>query len=125
MDGDLQRQFGRNLRAYRDAHGLSQEALADLLGVHRTYMGGIERGERNLTLRSIERLLERLELEPLTMLRETAAPRPADGATAGRRLVTDCWILQEGSCAYVERQASGSIRLRAQLGDDPVHTPAR
>ena len=52
MDGDLQRAVGRNLRAYRQARGLSQEAFADVLGVHRTYMGGIERGERNLTSRA-------------------------------------------------------------------------
>lgn len=68
MEGDLQRTIGRNLRAYRQAKGLSQEALADVLGVHRTYMGGIERGERNLTLRSVERIAERIGLEPLALL---------------------------------------------------------
>jgi transcriptional regulator with XRE-family HTH domain len=68
MEGDLQRIFGRNLRAYRKGRGLSQEQLADLLGVHRTYMGGIERGERNLTLKSVERIAGRVELEPLALL---------------------------------------------------------
>ena len=52
--GDLQKTVGRNLRAYRLERGLSQEAFADVLGVHRTYMGGVERGERNLTLKSLE-----------------------------------------------------------------------
>lgn len=69
MEGDLQRTVGRNLRAYREARGLSQEAFAEVLGVHRTYMGGIERGERNLTLRSVERIAARIELEPLALLR--------------------------------------------------------
>ncbi|TAN10758.1 MAG: XRE family transcriptional regulator [Rhizobiaceae bacterium] len=69
MEGDLQRAFGRNLRAYREARGLSQEALALVLGVHRTYMGGVERGERNLTLKSVERIAERLDLDPLDLLR--------------------------------------------------------
>lgn len=69
MEGDLQRTFGRNLRAYRTARGLSQEAFADQLGVHRTYMGGIERGERNLTLRSVERIADRIDAEPLTLLK--------------------------------------------------------
>ncbi len=69
MEGDLQRRLGRNLRAYREDQGLSQEAFADLLGVHRTYMGGIERGERNLTLRSVERLAERIGVEALELLR--------------------------------------------------------
>ena len=50
MEGELQRIAGVNIRAYRKAKGISQEELADALGVHRTYMGGVERGERNLTL---------------------------------------------------------------------------
>ncbi|HEY2334688.1 MAG TPA: helix-turn-helix transcriptional regulator [Solirubrobacterales bacterium] len=68
MEGDLQRIVGHNLRAYRKARGLSQEAFADVLGVHRTYMGGIERGERNLTLKSVEKIASRIELEPLSLL---------------------------------------------------------
>lgn len=73
MEGDLQRTVGRNLRAYREAKGLSQEAFADELGVHRTYMGGIERGERNLTLKSLERMAERIGLDPLVLLQQGAA----------------------------------------------------
>ena len=68
MEGDLQRTVGRNLRAYRQARGLSQEAFADVLGVHRTYMGGIERGERNLTLKSLERIAGRIDVDPLALL---------------------------------------------------------
>jgi transcriptional regulator with XRE-family HTH domain len=68
MEGDLQRTFGRNLRAYRKARGLSQEAFADVLGVHRTYMGGVERGERNLTLKSVERLAALIDADPLALL---------------------------------------------------------
>ena len=60
MEGELQRRLGRNLRARRESRGLSQEGFADLLGVHRTYMGGLERGERNVTLRTVERLAQRL-----------------------------------------------------------------
>ena len=69
MEGDLQRVVGRNLRAYRTERGLSQEAFAAVLNVHRTYMGGLERGERNLTLRSVERIAERLGVPPLDLLR--------------------------------------------------------
>ena len=68
MEGDLQRTVGRNLRAHRDARGISQEAFADLLGVHRTYMGAIERGERNLTLKTLERVAERAGLDPVALL---------------------------------------------------------
>lgn len=70
MEGDLQRTIGRNLRAYRQARGLSQEAFAEILEVHRTYMGGVERGERNLTLRSVERIAARIDEDPLSLLRQ-------------------------------------------------------
>jgi transcriptional regulator with XRE-family HTH domain len=67
-EGDLQRAVGENLRAYRQARGLSQEAFADVLGVHRTYMGGVERGERNLTLQSVERIAGKLNVKALDLL---------------------------------------------------------
>jgi transcriptional regulator with XRE-family HTH domain len=69
VESDLQKAVGRNLRAHRQAKGLSQEAFADLLEVHRTYMGSIERGERNLTLKSLERIAGRLGLDPLALLK--------------------------------------------------------
>jgi transcriptional regulator with XRE-family HTH domain len=69
MEGDLQRTIGANLRAHRLGLGLSQEAFAELLGIHRTYMGGIERGERNLTLRTVERIAEQIEKDPLDLVR--------------------------------------------------------
>jgi transcriptional regulator with XRE-family HTH domain len=67
-EGDLQRRLGTNLRRLREEQGYSQEAFADVLGYHRTYMGGIERGERNLTLKSVERIAAKLKLDPLTLL---------------------------------------------------------
>ena len=68
--GDLQKTVGRNLRAYRLERGLSQEAFADQLGVHRTCMGGVERGERNLTLKSLEKMAEQIGVEALTLLQK-------------------------------------------------------
>ncbi len=67
--GDLQKVVGRNLRAYRLERGLSQEDFAEVVGVHRTYMGGLERGERNLTLQSLERIAEVLGVEPRELMR--------------------------------------------------------
>ena len=77
MEGDLQRTVGRNLRAHRQALGLSQEAFAEVLGVHRTYMGGLERGERNLTLRNLERIASRIDLDPLVLLAQGTTRRDA------------------------------------------------
>jgi transcriptional regulator with XRE-family HTH domain len=69
VEGDLQRAVGQNLRARRKKLGLSQEAMADHLGVHRTYMGGLERGERNLTLKTVERLADKLGCDPVVLFR--------------------------------------------------------
>ncbi len=74
--GDLQRTLGQNLAEHRRSLGISQEAFADLLGFHRTYVGGLERGERNLSLQAVERLAATLSIEPLTLLIDRAPARP-------------------------------------------------
>ncbi|MFC4245336.1 helix-turn-helix domain-containing protein [Gryllotalpicola reticulitermitis] len=68
MEGGLQRALGRNLKAWREQRGISQETLAHELGYHRTYLGAVERGERNLSLRSVEKLADQLGVEPLELL---------------------------------------------------------
>jgi transcriptional regulator with XRE-family HTH domain len=68
MAGRLHRNIGDNLRAYREAKGLSQEDFADELKVHRTYMGGVERGERNLTLATVEKFAALIGMEPWALL---------------------------------------------------------
>ena len=65
-------ELGRNLRLEREQRGLSQEAFADVLGVHRTYMGGVERGERNLTLKSVERIASQIGVDPRELLRDAS-----------------------------------------------------
>jgi transcriptional regulator with XRE-family HTH domain len=54
--------FGQNVRKRRAALGLSQENFSELAGVHRTYVGMIERGEKNITLRNIEKFAIALEV---------------------------------------------------------------
>ena len=66
-------EFGRQVRRLRHALGLSQEGLADRANIHRTYIGGIERGERNPTLTMIVRLAESLGVPPARLL-EAAEP---------------------------------------------------
>ena len=75
MEGELQQRLGRNLRAIRIDRGLSQEELAEVLHVHRTYVGGLERGERNLSLRSVERLAAGLGVTPERLLFDSDSKR--------------------------------------------------
>lgn len=62
--GGLQAQIGQRLKQFREAEHLSQEAFANRLGLHRTYMGALERGERNISLQVLERLAKELEVDP-------------------------------------------------------------
>ncbi len=72
MNSDLLKAVGANIRRLRYRRGLSQEAFADVVGMHRTYVGGVERGERNLTLRSIERIAEGAGVSVWEILRPPA-----------------------------------------------------
>jgi transcriptional regulator with XRE-family HTH domain len=62
--------FGDTIRIRRQQLGLSQEALADLVGLHRTYIGGIERGERNVSLLNILRLAKSLDCRPSDLFKK-------------------------------------------------------
>jgi len=64
----LRRRFAESLKRMRLEKGLSQEALADLAGLHRTYIGSVERGERNISIDNIERLAHALECDPKKLL---------------------------------------------------------
>jgi transcriptional regulator with XRE-family HTH domain len=62
------RRFGTAVRRLREKVGISQEELAERAGMHRTYIGGIERGERNPTLVSIHKLAKALGVSPKQLL---------------------------------------------------------
>ena len=69
--GERRRAFGERVRELRRVRGLSQEALAEHAGLHRTYVGSVERGERNISLDNIHALADALEVAAPDLL---AAP---------------------------------------------------
>ena len=62
--------FGQNVQRIRKSQGISQERLAELAGVHRTYIGMIERAEKNITLCNIERIAKALKVDIKDLLSE-------------------------------------------------------
>lgn len=61
VDSSLLKLIGRKVRQIRQQKGISQEELADLAGLDRTYIGGIERGQRNVSLLNLEKISIALE----------------------------------------------------------------
>jgi transcriptional regulator with XRE-family HTH domain len=61
--------FAFNVRLHRQLLGMSQEALADAAELHRTYVGSIERGERNVSIDNMERIARALNLDLLDLLK--------------------------------------------------------
>lgn len=62
--------FAHNLREMRLLRGLSQEALANKSGLHRTYVGAVERGERNISIDNMERLASSLNCSVIDLLKD-------------------------------------------------------
>jgi len=63
MDESFIKKFGKGIKRQRIKSDLSQEKLAELSGLHRTYVGAVERGERNISLRNIKRIADALNIE--------------------------------------------------------------
>ena len=63
MTVDILQSFGNTLRQIRLERGYSQEQLADRADLHRTYIGSIERGEQNISLRNISKLAQALSID--------------------------------------------------------------
>lgn len=70
---DIAKILGQRIRNYRTAKGLSQEKLAELANCHHTYIGQIERGEKNATVESVEKIATALNISLSTLFRELGA----------------------------------------------------
>lgn len=82
---NLQQTLGGNLRAYRHQRDLSQRDMADLLDVHWSYVSAIERGTKNRTLRTIERIADGIGIDPLDLLAIAEKPRSANNGPSELR----------------------------------------
>jgi len=66
----IKRSFGLTVRGYRMKLDISQEKLAELSGLHRTYISDIERGDRNVSLINISRIASALKIHPSKLLND-------------------------------------------------------
>jgi transcriptional regulator with XRE-family HTH domain len=60
---DIKILFGKTIKEYRTKQGISQEKLAELCDLHRTYISDVERGARNVSLVNIEKICKALDVE--------------------------------------------------------------
>lgn len=83
---DIAKIIGQRIRNYRTAKGWSQEKLAELSGCHPTYIGQVERGEKNATIESIEKISKALNVSLSTLFEKIGAEE--DGA---RSIPLECY----------------------------------
>ena len=76
MEGDNLTELGERIRAARQSRGLTQEALAAQAGVDRSYVGGVERGQRNVTFTMLCKLCVALGCDVAELTRGLPNPRP-------------------------------------------------
>ena len=96
---DFAKVLGQRIRNYRTARGLSQEKLAELSGCHPTYVGQLERGEKNATIESIEKLSSALGIPLSTLFEKLGAEE-----TGSRSIPLECYeLLSSKSKAEQER----------------------
>lgn len=70
LETDDLKTLGTTIRELRETMGISQEELADRANLHRTYIGGVERGERNLGFKNLIKMARALRVRPAELLRE-------------------------------------------------------
>ena len=86
---DIRRLFGANMRRHRLSAGLSQEAVAERMGVDRAHVSSMERGQQNVTLSTLSEAAQALGIAPAAFFDETIGPALAGiKAPRTRRLIS-------------------------------------
>ena len=106
---DIVKVLGKRIRNYRTAAGLSQERLAELSGCHPTYIGQIERGEKNATIESIEKIAAALSVS-LSKLFENLGAKD-DGE---KSIPLECY---EFLCAKTGAEQERIYRILLEIDD--------
>ena len=75
VNDDVKTTFGQRVRTLRKSAGLSQEQLALKCGLDRTYIGGVERGERNIGIVNIEKIARAIDLSPKDLFEDEIGAR--------------------------------------------------
>lgn len=78
---DIRQVFGNNVRRFRAQAGISQEAVAERMGVDRAYVSSMERGQQNVTLLSLWHTAQALGVRPVDLLNEDVADGGEDDVT--------------------------------------------
>lgn len=81
---EINQTAGRNIRSIREKMGLSQDVFADRCGIHRTYVGAIERGESNITLDTLARVATAAGIKPQALLNNPASATSHDSKKTAR-----------------------------------------
>ncbi len=83
---DIAKIIGQRIRNYRTQKGLSQEKLAELAGCHSTYIGQLERGEKNATLESVEKIASAMDISLSELFDKL-------GKSGGNNIAAKCYDL--------------------------------
>ncbi len=83
---DIAKIIGQRIRSYRTQKGLSQEKLAELAGCHPTYIGQLERGEKNATLESVEKIASAMDISLSELFDKL-------GKSGGNNIAAKCYDL--------------------------------
>lgn len=100
--GDIIRMLGKNIRHERVRQGFSQEDLAEKAGLHRTYIGMVERGERNITLLNYAKIVDALNLAMHDLMKASVYPPPPPKQTSKKNRVVG---LLAGRCGFLFAEA--------------------
>ena len=104
---DIIKALGQRIRNYRTAKSLSQEKLAELSGCHHTYIGQIERGEKNATVESVEKISLALGISMSTLFEGLGAE--GDGE---RNILPECY---EFFCARTKDEQARIYRILMEI----------